>query len=214
MLSKHPCLANVPFMYISDHDFCGFQNFFNLKYGSRNLAFLSQTQTCRQLQWIGPTTADLEKVAEAGSQFYVKDQAQNHRSWTNKEREDVRQKWLAKCKKTTEEWITKGEGCQCQKKDDSLLLKNWRTFGLLDLEPKVAKEALAIEEMNHGVRPLPPDLPSKQIQNPLTLTLEVPSRSAGNHLQRRHSMVYRAASFTPARTNCEGGTNHTLEEGR
>ncbi len=41
LLSKHPVIKDVPFLYISDHDFQGFQIFLNLKYRSKNMAFLS-----------------------------------------------------------------------------------------------------------------------------------------------------------------------------
>ncbi|ERF73418.1 hypothetical protein EPUS_04041 [Endocarpon pusillum Z07020] len=150
LLSKHPALAHVPFLYVSDHDFQGFQIFFNLKYGSRNMAFLSQTQTCRQLEWVGPTTKDLDLVAEAGSRFYIEDQAQNHLDWTEEEKEQVRLRWLTKRQETTKNFITKGKGCQINKKQDKDLMKHRRKFGMLESEPAVAEEVLEMQRSKHG----------------------------------------------------------------
>ena len=141
----------MPFLYVSDHDFQGFQIFFNLKYGSRNMGFLSQTQTCRQLEWVGPTTKDLDVVAEARSHFYIQDQAQNHLEWTEDEKEQVRLRWLAKRQDTTKKYITEGKGCQPNKKQDKALMKYWRDFGMLEKEPEVAKEVLEMEGSKHGV---------------------------------------------------------------
>lgn len=138
-------------MYISDHDFQGFQIFLNLKYGSKNMAFLSQTQTCLQLEWVGPTMQDLETVAEAGSQSYIKDQAQNHLSWTKKDREEARQTWLTKKKTAVLDFAKNGQNAKFNAKEDTKLLQNWRELGLLKVEPALAKEALEIESSKHGV---------------------------------------------------------------
>lgn len=144
-------MAKVPFLYISDHDLQGFQIFFNLKYGSRNLAFLSQTQTCSQLEWVGPTEGHLDQVTEEGSQHYIRDQQQNYLSWTPEEQEAVRQKWLATRKETVEKFVTRGQGSQFNKNEDTRLMRHWRESGLLEKEPQIAEEALEMERVGHGV---------------------------------------------------------------
>lgn len=52
-------LPNVPFLYIGDHDFPGFQIYSNIKYGSNDKSYRSHISVCPRLQWVGPSKADL-----------------------------------------------------------------------------------------------------------------------------------------------------------
>lgn len=49
MLAKDPVLSDVPFLYLSDHDFQGVQIFQVLKYGAVASAYASDILVCSRL---------------------------------------------------------------------------------------------------------------------------------------------------------------------
>lgn len=77
MLSEDSLLANVPFLYFSDHGFEGIQIFQVLKYGAVASAWASRIQVCSQLTWAGPSKDELLQSPEAyGDSFsaqYIED---------------------------------------------------------------------------------------------------------------------------------------------
>ena len=59
LLSKVPDVEHKPFLFFSDHDLSGFKIFSILRNGCKKSAWGSAIMVCPQLQWVGPTIADL-----------------------------------------------------------------------------------------------------------------------------------------------------------
>ncbi|KAL9577322.1 MAG: hypothetical protein Q9212_006439 [Teloschistes hypoglaucus] len=60
LMSRDPTLAQVPFLYFSDHDPSAFCVFQCLKYGSRTSAWCTSISICPQLIFAGPTLDDFK----------------------------------------------------------------------------------------------------------------------------------------------------------
>lgn len=69
-------LSGFPFLYVSDHDFPGFQIYYNLKYGSNDRAYCSHISVCSRLQWVGSTKVDLA----ASSAGYKEEKLELHKA--------------------------------------------------------------------------------------------------------------------------------------
>lgn len=127
-------MARLPFLYLSDHDFQGFQIFQTLKYGATASAWASAIQICPRLTWVGPSKKDLlESPAaylEAHKSQYKSDRPHESedevvramRAWQKQKTSSIQRKFVAATKM------------------DRALYRGFERLGWLEHEPELKQE--------------------------------------------------------------------------
>ena len=123
----------VPFLYISDHDFDGFGIYSVLKYGSAGQAFCSPTVVCPRLQWVGPTKADLEASPADFKEQYRQQYALDHPHQSEEAVAAVVDAWEQKQAQKIEHKYDKVTRC------DKTKIVGWKNKGWLQHESPIVQ---------------------------------------------------------------------------
>lgn len=144
-------MSDVPFLFISDHDFFAFKIFLILKYGTRGSASTSNAQTCPKLQWIGPTQGDWHGIIESSADRWVGEQLRVYKRWTKEEQEEKRAKWIEESTATKDAKLERPKGSKVNQRDTKML-RDWTRLGLLEDEPDLQAACDLLRNQGHGVR--------------------------------------------------------------
>ena len=134
MLAQDPALSDVPFLYLSDHDFQGVQIFQVLKYGAVASAYASDILVCSRLIWAGPSKEELCQSPTAYQEMYM---AQYRSDFKRKSDEEVVKAvaaWQEKMSNKIEKKLVKTT------KKDRELVKAFERLGWLEHEPDLRDE--------------------------------------------------------------------------
>ena len=134
MLAQDPALSDVPFLYLSDHDFQGVQIFQVLKYGAVASAYASDILVCSRLMWLGPSKEELCQSPVAYREMYM---AQHRSDFIRKSEEDVvkaADAWQEKMSSKIEKKFMKAT------KKDREIVKAFERLGWLEHEPDLRDE--------------------------------------------------------------------------
>lgn len=134
MLAKDPALSDVPFLYISDHDFQGVQIFQVLKYGAITSAYASDILVCSRLIWAGPSKEDLCQSPEAYREMYMAQYRSDFRRKSDEEVEKAVGTWQRRMSDKLEKKLVKAT------KKDREIVRAIERFGWLEHEPNLRNE--------------------------------------------------------------------------
>jgi DNA topoisomerase VI subunit A len=124
-------LPDFPFLYISDHDFPGFQIYNNLKYGSNDRAYCSHISVCPRLQWVGPTKADLIASPAGYKEEKRKLHKAHHPNQSEAEVARILDAWEKAHSERIQAKLSRVNYC------DQSLVRGWQRKDWLQYEPKV-----------------------------------------------------------------------------
>ena len=134
MLAQDPALSDVPFLYLSDHDFQGVQIFQVLKYGAVASAYASDILVCSRLIWTGPSKGELRQSPMAYREMYM---AQYRSDFVRKSDEEVVRAadvWQEKMSNKIEAKLVKNT------RKDREIVKAFERLGWLEHEPDLRDE--------------------------------------------------------------------------
>ena len=134
MLAKDPVLSDVPFLYISDHDFQGVQIFQVFKYGAVASAYASDILVCSRLIWAGPSKEELCQSPEAYREMYMAQYRSDFRRKSDEEVEKAVGTWQRQMSDKLEKKLVKAT------KKDREIVRAIERFGWLEHEPKLRDE--------------------------------------------------------------------------
>jgi len=140
LLSMNKRMARKPFLYFGDHDTAGYSIFQCLKYGSKTSAWVSPISVCPQLEYAGPTVADLKaSTALFRSQWEVEYREGKPRA-TNAQVKKAADTW----QKATEQQINDKLTDLTSK--DKQTLTSFKKLGWLEHEDVIRQEIAAMEK--------------------------------------------------------------------
>ncbi len=134
MLAKDALLKDVPFLYIADHDFHGFHIFSVLKSACRSSAWASEIQTCRKLEWIGPSREDLVKSPSVYLPQWEAQFKADHPHEPKAKVDAEAKKWQAQLDKKINQKFVQTYG------KDRELYRSFKRTGWLNFEPALSRE--------------------------------------------------------------------------
>ncbi len=124
-------LPDVPFLYIGDHDFAGFQIYSNIKYGSNDKSYRSHISVCPRLQWVGPTKADLIASPAGYKEEKRKLHKAHHPNQSEAEVARILDAWEKAHSERIQAKLSRLNDC------DQSLVRGWQRKDWLQYEPKV-----------------------------------------------------------------------------
>lgn len=107
LLSQLPDLEHTPFLFFSDHDLSGFKIFSMLRNGCKKSAWGSAIMVCPQLQWVGPTTADLFHNLKEVASRRMTEQQKLHPQWSAARLEADKQDFVTRHAKELSDNLTR-----------------------------------------------------------------------------------------------------------
>ena len=134
MLAKDPVLSDVPFLYVSDHDFQGVQIFQVFKYGAVASAYASDILVCSRLIWAGPSKEDLCQSPEAYREMYMAQYRSDFRRKSDEEVAKAVGTWQNQMSNKLEKKLVKAT------QKDRELVRAFGRFGWLEYEPNLRDE--------------------------------------------------------------------------
>ena len=134
MLAQDPVLSDVPFLYLSDHDFQGVQMFQVLKYGAVASAYASDILVCSRLIWTGPSKGELRQSPMAYREMYMAQYRSDFKRKSDQEVVKAADAWQEKMSNKIEKKLVKTT------KKDREMVKAFERLGWLEREPDLRDE--------------------------------------------------------------------------
>ena len=134
MLAKDPVMSNVPFLYVSDHDFQGVQIFQVFKYGAVASAYASDILVCSRLIWAGPSKGELCQSPKAYREMYMAQYRSDFRRKNDEEVAKAVDTWQNRVSDKLEKRLVRAT------KKDREIVRGLERLGWLEYEPNLRDE--------------------------------------------------------------------------